>query len=224
MNVLVVNSDKGFLQAIQPLLERDGYVAHVAQDIASALQLMETNRPDLIIMERDCLELEGRAFFAKLRQQDEAPVIFLTSSTTTTRGYGNIVPQISQYDLERIEAIMAHVRKSLSNRVDEVIRVGELVIDTAKKRVIFRHRQVTLPPIQFRLLTCLALNLGRVVGYRELFREVWDYDGREDEARELLKVHIRQIRLKLGLDVQKAEYLQTVRGFGYMLVEHENPE
>jgi DNA-binding response OmpR family regulator len=61
-----------------------------------------------------------------------------------------------------------------------------------------------------------------VVGYRELFREVWGCDGEEDEARELLKVHIRQIRLKLGLEAQKAEYLQTVRGFGYMLVEHES--
>ena len=132
------------------------------------------------------------------------------------------MPPISQYDLERIEAIMTLVRKSLSHRVGEVIRVGDLVIDTAKKRVIFRQRQVTLPPIQFRLLTCLALNLGRVVGYRELFREVWGCDGEEDEARELLKVHIRQIRLKLGLEAQKAEYLQTVRGFGYMLVEHEN--
>lgn len=221
VNVLVVNPDKDFLQAIQPLLERDGYVPHVAQDITSALQLMEANRLDLIIMERDYLELEGRSFFAKLRQQNEAPVIFLTSSTSTTRGYGPM-PPISQYDLERIEAIMTLVRQSLSHRVGEVIRVGELVIDTAKKRVIFRQRQVTLPPIQFRLLTCLALNLGRVVGYRELFREVWGCDGEEGEARELLKVHIRQIRLKLGLEVQKAEYLQTVRGFGYMLAEHES--
>jgi DNA-binding response OmpR family regulator len=223
VNVLVVNPDEDFLQAVRSLLERDGYVAHMAQDITSALQLMEANRPDLVIMERDYLELEGRSFFAKLRQQDEAPVIFLTSSPSTTRDYSTM-PLLSPYGLERIEAIMAHVRKALSNQAGGIIRIGELVIDTAKKRVIFRQRQVTLPPIQFRLLTYLALNQGRVVGYRELFQEVWGCDGEEDEARELLKVHIRQIRLKLGLDVQKAEYLQTVRGFGYMLAEHESQE
>jgi DNA-binding response OmpR family regulator len=74
------------------------------------------------------------------------------------------------------------------------------------------------------LLKHLALNAGRVVEYQELLQEVWGYQGEDSEARELLKVHIRQIRRKLGWDAAKAEYLQAVRGFGYMLAEPEETE
>jgi len=62
-----------------------------------------------------------------------------------------------------------------------------------------------------------------VIGYRELLCQVWGFDAEEAEARELLKAHIRQIRRKMGLDAQRAEYLQSVRGFGYMLIDpHED--
>ncbi len=96
-------------------------------------------------------------------------------------------------------------------------QIGELHIDTRKKRAGLGGRWVTLPPIQYRLLLALARRAGEVVSYRELLRAVWGYDGDDTEARELLKEHIRRIRRRLGLDLEERPYIRSVRGFGYML-------
>jgi DNA-binding response OmpR family regulator len=96
-------------------------------------------------------------------------------------------------------------------------QVGELHIDTRKRRAGLGQRWVTLPPIQYRLLLALAKRAGEVISSQELLRLVWGYDTEEAEARELVKVHIRQIRRRLGLDPERHYYIRSVRGFGYML-------
>jgi two-component system KDP operon response regulator KdpE len=201
LNVLIVNPDGDFLSALSPLLEKDGHTVSVARDMTAALQALEESLPGLVVMERVYLEQEGQPFFAKLGQYDGLPIILLTSGSQTGEGV-KFASVPKQHELERIEAIVARV----------------------KEQVTFGGRRIKLPPIQFRLLTHLALNVGRVVEYQELLREVWGYQGEDSEARELLKVHIRQVRRKLGWDAAKAEYLQAVRGFGYMLAEPENTE
>ena len=96
-------------------------------------------------------------------------------------------------------------------------QVGELRIDTRKRRATLGERWVTLPPIQYRLLLALTQHAGEVVDCQELLRLVWGYDAAEAEARELVKVHIRQIRRRLGFDPETHNYIHSVRGFGYML-------
>ncbi|TEU12380.1 MAG: response regulator transcription factor [Anaerolineales bacterium] len=223
MNVLIVNPDKVFLSALSPLLEKDGHNVSVACDMTAALQVLEQSPPGLVVMEREYLEQEGQPFFAKLGQDDGLPIILLTSGSQTGEGV-KFAPAPKQHELERIEAIVARVKEATSDRRSETLRVGDLVIDFAKKQVSFGGRRIKLPPIQFRLLAHLALNVGRVVEYQELLWEVWGYQGENSEARELLKVHIRQVRRKLGWDAAKAEYLQAVRGFGYMLAEPEETD
>jgi DNA-binding response OmpR family regulator len=223
LNVLIVNPDGDFLSALSPLLEKDGHTVSVARDMTAALQALEQSLPGLVVMERVYLEQEGQPFFAKLGQYDGLPIILLTSGSQTGEGV-KFASVPKQHELERIEAIVARVKETTSDWRSETLRVGDLVINLAKKQVTFGGRRIKLPPIQFRLLTHLALNVGRVVEYQELLREVWGYQGEDSEARELLKVHIRQVRRKLGWDAAKAEYLQAVRGFGYMLAEPENTE
>jgi DNA-binding response OmpR family regulator len=100
-------------------------------------------------------------------------------------------------------------------------QVGELRIDTRKRRARIDDRWVHLPPIQYRLLLALAERAGEVVDCQELLKLVWGYDAAEVEARELVKVHIRQIRRRLGLNPEKHHYIHSIRGFGYMLAPPE---
>jgi DNA-binding response OmpR family regulator len=65
-------------------------------------------------------------------------------------------------------------------------------------------------------LYVLAQHEGKVVGYQQLLREVWGYDGSQSEAQDLLKAHVRLLRMKLGFNAQ-GDYIQSVRGHGYML-------
>jgi two-component system alkaline phosphatase synthesis response regulator PhoP len=119
--------------------------------------------------------------------------------------------------LQHVQEALLQVQRLLAEPQGELLRVGDLAIDMDGKRVLFHGQPVPLPPIQFRLLAYLAQNAGRVVGAQELLKAVWGYEGDETEARELVKVHVRQIRRRLGLGAQTSDYVQSVRGFGYVV-------
>ena len=159
--------------------------------------------PDLIVVQRSVLARLEPTTLLNLMEPGRWPHLMLTDAPA-----------------DSIKEGVALVR-SLAQVSPPVYHVGDLRIDTRKKRAGLGERWVTLPPLQYRLLLTLAKRAGEVVGYQELLREVWGYTGQDNEARELLKVHIRQIRRRLGLDPEEYPYIRSVRGFGYMLAPPE---
>ena len=159
--------------------------------------------PDLIVIQRDVLARLEPTTLLNLMEPGRWPTLMLADSPAAAIREG-----------------VALVR-SLAQKSPSVYRVGDLRIDTRKKRAGLGDSWVTLPPLQYRLLLTLAKKAGEVVGYQDLLREVWGYTGQDNEARELLKVHIRQIRRRLGLDPEEHPYIRSVRGFGYMLAPPE---
>jgi DNA-binding response OmpR family regulator len=103
--------------------------------------------------------------------------------------------------------------KSLS-----LLEVGPLVIDLQKHMATLNGRPLKLTPVEFGALTYLAREAGRVVTCSALVKEVQGYDCHEQEARTIVKTHIRHLRQKLESDPSDPEYILNVRGVGYMLV------
>jgi len=188
-------------------LAAEGLSCRTAEDVAEAVELLADGPVDVIVVERTALQVGSAALMAAVRNTSRLPVMLLVET-----GKRRPTPADSRRVIEAVR--LAHPAR----RPVTMMRVGKLTIDLARKRVRLRGRWVSLPPTQYRLLTVLAQHRGQVVGYRELLKEVWGYSGDENEARELLKVHVRLIRRKLGLNPQTGEYLRSVRGFGYMLV------
>lgn len=172
-------------------------VAATWSDVVSSLKGV---RPDLIIVERSALNQMSVSTLLSLMERDRWPPLLLVDSSTDGVQDGIVVAQ------------------HLGPEEPHYYQVGDLRIDTRKRRAGVGERWVNLPPIQYRLLLALAKRAGEVVDYQELLRLVWGYKAEEVEAKELVKVHIRQIRRRLGLDPEKHYYIQSVRGFGYMLV------
>ena len=166
-------------------------------DVVSSIK---DNQPDLILIERTALaRLEPTTLLNLLEPGCFPPLMFTDAPDAMAR-----------------DGVL--LTKRLANGSSPAYyQVGELVIDTRKKRAGLGERRATLPPLQYRLLLTLAQRAGEVVSYQELLRAVWGYKGEDSEARELLKVHIRQIRRRLGLDPEEHPYIRSVRGFGYML-------
>lgn len=166
---------------------------------ANALSCLKENPPELIIIERTALTRANPTVLLNLAESGRWPPVILVDTPATG-------------DRNGISLV-----KRLTQAAPPFFQIGELCIDTRKKRAGLDKHWVTLPPLQFHLLLTLAERAGEVVGYRELLRAVWGYDGSDQEARELIKVHIRQIRRRLGLDPEEHHYIHSVRGFGYML-------
>jgi len=159
----------------------------------------ENDSPDLVLIERAALTRMEPATLLNLAEPGRWPPLILVDTPAGGARDGVVLT------------------KRLVEAWPPSYQIGELCIDTRKKRAGLGERLVTLPPLQYRLLLALAKRVGEVVSYRELLQAVWGYDGEDNEARELLKVHIRQIRRRLGLDPEEHPYIRSVRGFGYML-------
>lgn len=209
VEILLVSSGLEVANQMQGLLERHGHHVRAAATVLEALSLLEARPADLLIAEYRQLEANADVVFRVLgRRQQSLLILPLAPSALVGAGAA---------DVERWQAAVAQAQTLLAQHDGETLHVGDLVIDTATKRVTFRGQHISLPPIQFRLLAYLAQNRGRVVGAQELLKAVWGYEGDEGEARELVKVHVRQIRRRLGLEAQHPDYVQSVRGFGYLV-------
>ncbi len=206
LRVLIVHPDLETGERLLQSAVRVGHVAHYAPDLRGAMALIARAIPDVIVADREWLERNGRGLFSALRGCSPLPLICPMESA----------------DQDPIwDRLARSVRAFQTWTGGEVLRVGSLVIDHGRKQVIWRGRPVQLPPLQFKILNVLARRAGQVVSHADLVREVWGIEADEPEARELLKVHIRQIRKRLGLDPERGEVLVSVRGFGYMLTSPE---
>ena len=171
---------------------------------SDVLSSIKDNQPDLILIERTALaRLEPTTLLNLTEPGYSPPLMFIDAPDTIAR-----------------DGVLL-IRRLADVSSPTYYQVGELHIDTRKKRAGLGERRVTLPPLQYRLLLTLAQRADEVVSYQELLRAVWGYKGEDREARELLKVHVRQIRRRLGLDPEEHPYIRSVRGFGYMLAPPE---
>jgi DNA-binding response OmpR family regulator len=224
LEVLIVNPQPIWAQRIQSRLEATGARVSSATNWSSAAKLLEEAEewPDILIVEHRILEKEGVALLDALCDEEWQPVVVPTDFQHLAQDASQ-VPLRGEEALRFLEMLVVRLKGVFEPAAHQYIRLGRLTIDPARKEVVFAARRVPLPPVQFRLLQYLALNAGRVVDQRELVREIWGYASSETEARKLLNTHVRMIRRKLGWTADSTNYLQSVRGFGYMLSAPPRP-
>ncbi|HUT16604.1 MAG TPA: winged helix-turn-helix domain-containing protein [Anaerolineae bacterium] len=213
MRILVVNPEPLWVQRVLDRLQPTGATVWTADDWAGAADALEKEWPDALIIEYRILRKEADRILPFLREGEWLPII-----VPTMFGHADAEHVAPRHEdaLSRIDLLVTRLQGAFQP-AGQLIRVGKLTIDSARKEVIFAAKRIRLPPIQFRLLQYLALNAERVVDRRELVRQVWGYAGADNEARDLVKTHMRLIRRKLRWTDESTSYLRSVRGFGYML-------
>jgi DNA-binding response OmpR family regulator len=223
MRILVIDKDEEFSKSLRYSLQREGHPVFIALDSSSIAALVEQRKPDLIILDKNLLEIDGLRPFVSWQEDLDMPLIFLVAHDKKEEGRreGELLEEhvraFEPSHLRRAEAILRRLRRLLEEK-RTALKIGQLTIDFEKKQVTFYDKSLALTPIQFNLLSSLALDAGRVLGYRELLETVWGYKGEDSEARELLKVHINRMRKKMrAVAVGGERYIQSVRGFGYRL-------
>jgi DNA-binding response OmpR family regulator len=199
MHILILAPTPGTAEQLQAALGDTADRYTIASAWSEVESLLAKDLPNLILVERAALTHIELATLLELAQPGRWPPVLLVSAAAAGAKDGIAVVQ------------------RLTQEAPHYYQIGELRIDTRRKRAGLGGRWVALPPIQYRLLLALAKRAGEVIDCQELLRLVWGYDAEEIEARELVKVHIRQIRRRLGLDPEKHYYIRSVRGFGYML-------
>lgn len=210
MHVLCIHPDPLFYREIQPLLADHAATGAYQPDLRGIRHQIEAHYPDLIVMEPGCLGVDPAELSRAFPRGQRLPVIFLTAAQGGRVYSGD--------ERTRLNNMLAFLRdQSEHSRPIQVIQIGRLRIHAGRMRVALDDRWIKLPPIQFRILQYLAANVNELVTHRDLMTSVWGYDATDEEARDLLKVHITQLRRKLGPAFK--DYIQAIRGYGYVLVD-----
>ena len=219
--VLVVEDEAAIRDLIAFHLSREGFTVLEAEDGLSAVATWQRERPDLVLLDLMLPEMDGLAVCRAIRRQAMTPILMLTAK-------GEEADRVSGLDLgaddymvkpfsprELVARVRALLRRTAPD--DELLRMGQLVMDRPAQRVTVSGQTVTLTLTEFSLLRCLLEHPGRVLSRRFLLQEVWGYDFFGDSR--TVDVHIHHLREKLGDGA--ALVIETVRGAGYRLVGEE---
>jgi DNA-binding response OmpR family regulator len=223
MRVLIVDDDLPSVKMNSYLLREEGYEVATASNGMEALQLLEDEPVDLIVLDVMMPMMDGHETLRQLREQYDLPVIFLSAKGETADKVRGLELGADDYLakpfepaelLARVKSVMR--RSDIFSKADSNthLQLGDLRLDPVSNRVYLKDGTYEeLTPIEFRLLHALMRNVGRTLTHDQLLNAVWgyDYDGYSNQV----AVYIRRLRAKIEPDPANPIYLVTVRGMGY---------
>ena len=223
--ILVIEDEEPVQEAIVAALESSGYETITASDGEKGLELLRSERPDLVLLDLMLPKIGGMDVCTVIREHSEVPIVMLTGLAAEddrveglTRGADDYItkPFRARELAARIRAVLRRSRHwSSEDRL--LLEIDDLEIRPAAREVWLRGEEVELTPKEFDLLEYLARNVGNVVPRERILDRVWGEDQYIDPR--TLDVHIRWLREKLEENPSSPQRLLTVRGEGYQLVE-----
>lgn len=220
-SVLVVDDDAVLNQMIQAKLKIAGYEVFSALNGNSALEIVRTVDPDLVIMDVMMPGMDGYTTCRRLRAFTETPVLFLTargedadlSAGFDAGGDDYLRKPFSQHELElRVRNLVMRVKRSSDNGLhgysDE-----DLNIDLDDGTIKRKNRLIHLTPTELRVLRALVRNRGTVMSHTDLLREAWGENYTDAIAS--LSLYVRYLREKIEEDPSRPRYIHTKWGVGY---------
>jgi DNA-binding response OmpR family regulator len=227
--ILAVDDEPRVLKLLKANLESSGYKVLSAEDGEQALTIVETEMPDLIILDLMLPKMDGYAVCRRIREFSAVPVIMLTARSAQVDLIHGFEVGADDYLtkpfsvaelLIRVQAVLRRSKWPEEIVTRQTFSAGPIEIEFAQHRVTKDGEPVKLTPTEYRLLTYLASNANRVITHRELLRAVWGPEYGEET--EYLRVYMRYLRQKLEPEPSAPRYLLTQPGAGYMLYQPED--
>ncbi|MEP6485052.1 MAG: response regulator transcription factor [Rudaea sp.] len=221
--ILLVEDNRGISEMVGEFLERRGYSLDYATDGVTGLHLAVSNSYDVVILDLMLPGMDGLEVCRKLRVEGKksTPVLMLTARDTlddklTGLDAGADDYLVKPFEIRELEArVRALIRRDRRQVSAEVLRVGDLVLDTATLRLTREAQELTVSPIGLKLLGILMRESPRVVSRRDIEREVWG-DLLPDS--DTLRSHLYNLRKIIDKPFQK-QLLHTIHSAGYRLAD-----
>ncbi|MEH7307148.1 response regulator transcription factor [Neobacillus drentensis] len=223
MKILLVDDERRIIEVLEAYLEREGYEIHCADNGIDALKKVKALNPDLIILDLMLPDISGEEVCRLVRKESDVPILMLTAKSAEDDRINGIVMGADDYLTKpfsprevvvRVQAILRRVKKTEKVERLEFNR-KKLIIDLIKKEVTANGDNITLTPIEYKLLTNMAVNPGRVYSRMDLLEKIQDegmyYDGYERSV----DTHIKNLRKKIERDSRQPDFIVTVFGMGY---------
>lgn len=224
-NILICDDDKDIVNALKIYLNNPDYQLLTAYNGKEALQVADKNTLHLILMDIMMPELDGIAALAKLRENNNVPVILLTAKGEDSDKVLGLDVGADDYITKPFNPaeVAARVRSQLRRYTrlgggsvgSSTLTIGGISLDDKAKQVSLDGEPVALTPTEYEILRLLMMNAGQVFPPEEIYRRVWQDTPLGNER--TVAVHIRHLREKLEIDPAEPRWLKIVWGQGYKM-------
>ena len=215
--ILVVEDEKDIQNIIKAFLENAKYKVETADDGLDAINLIQNNNYDLILLNIMLPKIDGFTVCEMIRKNSNIPIIILTALTdeeSQLKGFDKLAddyitkPFSMPVLLKHIEAIFRRINNSNENT--KILKYKNIILNTENYEVYVDNQKVTLTFREYEILKLFLENQGKVFTRDNILNSIWNYDYFGDDK--IVNTHIKNIRKKLGY-----EYIETVRGVGYKI-------
>ena len=226
-NILVCDDDKDIVEAIEIYLTQEGYHILKAYDGQEALDILNSETVDLLIIDVMMPRLDGIRATVKIRESNPLPIIILSAKSEDTDKILGLNIGADDYitkpfnPLELIARVKSQMRRytqlgSAAPAASEHIYItGGLTVNDDKKEVLVDGEPVRMTPIEYNILLLLMKNPGRVFSTTQIYESIWNEEA--IGADNTVAVHIRHIREKIEINPKEPRYLKVVWGIGYKI-------
>jgi len=213
-----VDDDASLAEMLSIVLRQEGFDTTTVHRGDQALDAFHRYRPDVVLLDLMLPGTDGIEVCRQIRRESGVPIVMLTAKGDTVDVVTGLESGADDYVVkpfkpkELIARIRARVRR-FDAQVDEPLTIGDLTIDVAGHLVSRAGTPISLTPLEFDLLVCLARKPHQVFSREVLLEQVWGYRHAADTR--LVNVHVQRLRSKVEHDPENPEIVVTVRGVGY---------
>lgn len=227
-NILVVEDERDIAVAIEAYLVNQGYKVFIGSNGIEGLEIVERESIHLAIIDVMMPKMDGITFTMKLREDNDFPVIILSAKSEDVDKIMGLNIGADDYvtkpfkPLELLARVNSQLRRysKFLNMVKEnkinnnIFIVGGLELNIDTKEVTVDGSLIKTTPIEFKILTLLIKNPGRVFSAEEIYERVWNEQAINTDT---IMVHVRNIREKIEINPKNPKYLKVVWGVGYKI-------
>jgi len=224
--VLVVEDEPQLRRFLRTALGAQGYRLVEAETVHEALIAATTHNPELILLDIGLPDGNGIELTRRIREWSRVPIIVISARGKEDDKVSALDAGADDYLtkpfgvnelLARIRVALRHALSAASTTGEPVLEIGPLRLDLTRREVTVSGVEVHLTPLEYRLLTLLAQNAGKVLTHRQILKEVWG-PGSANETH-YLRVFMAQLRRKVEPDPARPRLLLTEPGVGYRMRE-----
>jgi len=222
--ILIIDDEAQMRKLLEITLQSNNYVVNQAENAKNGLITAENHPPDMIILDLGLPDEDGQSVLRKLREWYTNPILILSVKNNEADIITALDNGANDYLVKpfRTGELLARMRSALRNSVTDeggtTIICGDMLIDLEARSLKKNNESVKLTATEYRLLSLLAKNEGKVLTHQYLLREVWG-PGYINQS-QYLRVFIAQLRKKIEADANRPEYIITESGIGYRFISN----
>ena len=222
--VLIVDDEQRILNFLSSKLRASGYEVLTASNGFEALDQVQAQEPDLVVLDILMPKKDGFETLKELRTFSSVPTIILSAKGTNTDKVKGLSLGADDYLgkpfspdelIARIEAVRRRLSPGEKRKIHDQLAVGDLVIDFKKRLVIVRGEEIRLTRIEWLLLSELAQNAGSLMLYNDLLTRIWGPEYRDDI--QILRTWISRLREKIESEPDNPKLIRTIPKTGYIM-------